>query len=40
MNQQFPNAMAALFERDIKKLAEELKLYPDEATIWQIKGDY
>ena len=39
MNQQFPNAMAALFERDIKKLAEELKLYPDEATIWQIKGD-
>lgn len=29
----------ALFDRDLKKLAEEIKLYKSEDRIWTIKGE-
>ncbi len=28
-----------LFDRDLRKLAEEIKLYPDENSLWIIKGE-
>ncbi len=32
-------AFLPIFLRDIAKLQEELKLYPDEATVWDLKRD-
>ncbi len=29
---------AEIFERELNKLIEELKLYPNEETIWKISG--
>ncbi len=31
--------LAVLFDRDLNKLAEEIKAYPDEKLIWSVKGD-
>jgi len=32
-------AISSIFERDLTKLVEEIKLYKDEATVWKIEGD-
>ncbi|WP_425147136.1 DinB family protein [Deinococcus sp.] len=29
--------LAALYARDLDKVAAELKLYPDEASLWQVQ---
>ncbi|HTA84117.1 MAG TPA: DUF1572 family protein [Bacteroidia bacterium] len=31
--------IAAIFERELNKLAEEIKLYTTEESIWMVKGD-
>ena len=31
--------LVSLFERDLDKLAEEVKSYSDEKQIWQVKGE-
>lgn len=33
------NELAALFGRDLNKLMEELRAYPDEASLWRVQGD-
>ena len=32
-------AISSIFERELTKLADEIKLYKDEDTVWKIKGD-
>jgi len=32
------NTLAAFYERDIHKLAEEVKLFKDEKNIWKVYG--
>jgi uncharacterized damage-inducible protein DinB len=32
-------AVAGIFERELNKLAEEIKLYNPEENIWKVKGD-
>ena len=32
-------ALLEVFERDLKKLAEEINLYKDESTLWVIKHE-
>jgi uncharacterized damage-inducible protein DinB len=32
-------AVAGIFERELNKLAEEIKLYTPEENIWKVKGD-
>ena len=31
-------AFLPIFLRDVAKLQEELRLYPDEASVWELKG--
>ena len=32
-------SIAGIFERELNKLAEEIKLYTPEENIWKVKGD-
>ena len=32
-------SIAGIFERELNKLAEEVKLYSPEENIWKVKGD-
>lgn len=36
-HQVFKETISAFFERDIKKLIEEISLYKDEALLWKIE---
>lgn len=31
--------LAALFSRDLNKLMDELRAYPDEASLWRVQGE-
>ncbi|MBL7858423.1 MAG: DUF1572 family protein [Cyclobacteriaceae bacterium] len=35
----FLDSLYKLFERDLNKLEEEIKLYPGEELIWAVQGD-
>ena len=37
--QTLSEALTKLYERDLNKLEEEIKLYTDVASVWSIKGD-
>ncbi|MEP5613303.1 MAG: DinB family protein [Cyclobacteriaceae bacterium] len=36
---KLPSELAALFERDLEKLSEELNAYKKEDLIWAVKGE-
>lgn len=31
--------LTALYDRDLKKLMQELEAYPDEASLWSLQGE-
>ena len=35
----FRDTLSELFERDLRKLHEEIKLYPDETALWLVQGE-
>lgn len=39
MKNELIETLTKLFERDLNKLASELTQYPDEESIWKIRGE-
>lgn len=39
IGKSFLESVAKLFDRDLNKLEEEIRQYPDEASVWLIRGD-
>jgi len=39
MENPFINSIRTILERDLKKLEEEITLYPSEETLWKIAGN-
>ena len=39
MEKQFIESVAKLLLRDLRKLDEEIRLFPDERSIWTTRGD-
>jgi hypothetical protein len=39
MQNPFINSVQTILERDLKKLEEEITLYPSEETLWTIAGN-
>jgi len=39
IEQQFIESITKLIDRDLNKLAEEIRQYPTEEGIWVVKGD-
>lgn len=39
IEQQFIESIGKLIDRDLNKLAEEIRQYPTEEGIWVVKGD-
>lgn len=39
MAEDFLTSLVTLFNRDLTKLEEELNLYPNEESVWTLKGD-
>src|SRR5688572_28187822 len=39
MEKLFTSSLVKLFERDLNKLASEIKSYTDESMIWRISGE-
>ncbi len=33
------HSLSDLFERDLNRLADEIKAYPDEKSVWEIAGE-
>lgn len=38
MENPFIHSVHTIIERDLKKLEEEMKLYPSEASLWNVSG--
>lgn len=39
MEEGFLTSLITLFDRDLSKLEEEIKLYPSEESVWTIQSD-
>jgi uncharacterized damage-inducible protein DinB len=39
MEKQFLESVTRLLLRDLRKLEEEIRLFPDDASVWSIRGD-
>jgi len=39
MERQFSESIAKLITRDLDKLEVEIKLFPNEDSLWKVKGD-
>lgn len=39
MEEGFLTSLVTLFDRDLSKLEEEIKLYPSEESVWTIQSD-